>query len=308
MNVVIALDRSRQARAAIRLLQQLRWPTGSVLTLLHVLKIVTIPGGWQLHYHPELWKSLTAERRKLLKQTQRFLERLGAQLQPCDGRLAIMVKHGLPPVGIVDTLRKEKAGLVVVGSRGLSGVKRFLLGSVSESVLHSAPCSVLIVRGRGRGAPQERTRGLRVLLAVDESEHAVAAARWLRTLRVPATSQVTILHVVEPPSDREPQLLSTMAPKFREAAQALIRVTKERGRQVLERVRKVVTHRGLTIRPVLVEGRPAEEILRAAERRHADLVILGSRGMTGLKGAFLGSVSRRVARHALCSVLVVKER
>lgn len=175
-------------------------------------------------------------------------------------------------------------------------------------MLHSAPCSVLICRGRGRGAPQERARGLRVLVAVDESEHALATARWLRVLGVPATSQVTILHVVEPPGDRVPQLLSTTVPKFREAAQALIRVTKERGRQVLERVRKVVTSRGLTIHPVLVEGRPAEEILRVAERTHADLVILGSRGMTGLKGAFLGSVSRRVARHASCSVLVVKER
>ena len=77
---------------------------------------------------------------------------------------------------------------------------------------------------------------------------------------------------------------------------------------MLERVRKVVTHRGPTIHPLLVEGHPAEEIIRAAARTHADLVILGSRGMTGLKGAFLGSVSRRVARHAPCSVLVVKER
>jgi len=128
----------------------------------------------------------------------------------------------------------------------------------------------------------------------------------LRALNVPSTSQVTVLHVVDLPDDRVLHLLTTMAPKFREAAQALIRVTKERGRQVLERIRKVVTHRGLTVHPLLVEGRPAEEIIRAAERTHADLVLLGSRGMTGLKGAFLSSVSRKVARHAPCSVLVVR--
>jgi nucleotide-binding universal stress UspA family protein len=75
---------------------------------------------------------------------------------------------------------------------------------------------------------------------------------------------------------------------------------------VLERVRKVVTHRGLTVHPLLVEGRPAEEIIRAAERTHADLVLLGSRGMTGLKGAFLGSVSGKVALLIPCSVLVVR--
>ena len=308
MNIVVAVDRSRHARAAIQLLQQLRWPTGAAFTFLHVLELVTITGGWQLHYHPELWKQFTAERRKMFAQAQRFLERLGTQLPPGDAQPDVQVKWGLPLTGILEALKKQQADLVVVGSRGLSGVRRFLLGSVSEGVLNSAPCSVLISRGRGRGAPRERARGLRVLLAVDESEHALAAARLLRALGVPATSQVTVLHVVEPPGDRASQLLSTTAPKFREAAQALIRVTKERGRQLLERMKKVVTHRGLTIHPLLVEGRPAEEIIRAAAQTHADLVILGSRGMTGLKGVFLGSVSRRVARHAPCSVLVVRNR
>ncbi len=49
MNIVMALDRSRHARAAIQLLQQLRWPAGSTLTLLHMLEVVTISGGWQPH-------------------------------------------------------------------------------------------------------------------------------------------------------------------------------------------------------------------------------------------------------------------
>lgn len=123
-----------------------------------------------------------------------------------------------------------------------------------------------------------------------------------------AGAEVTILHVVGPPDDCAPQLLAMKASKFRESAQAVIRLAQEHGRQVLMRSRKVLALRGLIVYPVLVEGHPAEEIIRAATRAHADLVILGSRGMTGLKGAFLGSVSRRVARHAPCSVLVVKTR
>jgi nucleotide-binding universal stress UspA family protein len=103
---------------------------------------------------------------------------------------------------------------------------------------------------------------------------------------MPATSQVTVLHV-EPSDDRVLYLLTTTAPKFRVAVQVLILVTKERGRQALERVRKVVTHRGLTVHPLLVEGRPAEKIIRAAERTHADLVLLRSQGMMGLKDCVL---------------------
>lgn len=307
MRVVIALDRSRYARAAFQLVQQMRWPAGSVVTLLHVLEIVTISGGWQLHYHPELWKQFVGERKKVFGNAQCFLERMEALVRPGSVRLDAMVKWGLPLTGIIDALKKQQADLVVVGSRGLSGVRRFLLGSVSEGVLHSAPCSVLISRGPRKRGAQPSAKGLRILLAVDESDHALAAARWLRVLRLSA-AEVTILHVVAPPGDGTSQLLTLTAPKFREAAQAMIRVTKERGRQVLERMRKLVAHRGLTVHPALVEGHPAEEIIRAAQRIHADLVILGSRGMTGLKGAFLGSVSRKVARHAPCSVLVVKSR
>jgi nucleotide-binding universal stress UspA family protein len=305
MKIVIALDRSRHARAAIQLVQQLRWPTGSAITLLHVLEIVTTSGGWQLHYHPELWKQFVGERKKVFAQAQRFLERMEALVRPGNVRLDGMVKWGLPLTGIIDVLKKQPADLVVVGSRGLSGVRRFLLGSVSEGVLNSAPCSVLISRGPRKRGAQPSAKGLRILLAVDESDHALAAARWVRALRLSA-AEVTILHVIEPPGDGTAQLLTLTAPKFREAAQAMIRVTKERGRQVVERMRKVVAYRGLTVHPALVEGHPAEEIIRAAQRTHADLVILGSRGVTGLKGAFLGSVSRKVARHAPCSVLVVR--
>lgn len=305
MKVVIALDRSRHARAAIQLVQQMRWPAGSAITLLHVLEIVTISGGWQLHYHPELWKQFVGEKKRVFAQAQRFLERMEALVRPGSVRLDAMVKWGLPLTGIIDVLKKQQADLVVVGSRGLSGVRRFLLGSVSEGVLHSVPCSVLICRGPRKRGTQPSAKGLRILLAVDESDHALAAARWLRALRLSA-AEVTILHVVGPPGDGTSQLLTLTEPKFREAAQAMIRVTKERGRKVLERMRNLVAHRGLTAHPALVEGHPAEEIIRAVQRTHADLVILGSRGMTGLKGAFLGSVSRKVARHAPCSVLVVR--
>ena len=145
-----------------------------------------------------------------------------------------------------------------------------------------------------------------IVLATESSGCAEQAFGYARFLERACPAAVDILHVVAPPDDGVSQLLTTTAPKFRDATQVLIRVAKEHGRQVLEQVRKVVTHCSLTIHPELVEDCPAEEIIRAAARTHADLVILGSPGMTGMTGAFLDSVSRKVARHAPCSVLVVK--
>lgn len=85
-------------------------------------------------------------------------------------------------------------------------------------------------------------------------------------------------------------------------------MTKVCGWQVLKLARKTLAYRGSTIHSVLAEAHVAEELIQGATRRDADLMIRGSRGMTGLKGVVLGSLSRRVARHAPCSVLVVKTR
>ncbi len=59
------------------------------------------------------------------------------------------------------------------------------------------------------------------------------------------------------------------------------------------------------LQTLLAEGHPAEEILKAAKRLRADLVVMGSRGLTGMEKILLGSVSAKVTRHAACSVLVV---
>ncbi len=65
--------------------------------------------------------------------------------------------------------------------------------------------------------------------------------------------------------------------------------------------------RGRKVETLLVKGHAAEEILKTAKRIRADLVVVGSRGLTGLRRFLLGSVTHKVARHAPCSVLVVRQ-
>ena len=77
---------------------------------------------------------------------------------------------------------------------------------------------------------------------------------------------------------------------------------------LLERLENRFARHGPAVDHVFAQGDPAEEILRAAERHRADLIVMGSKGLTGLERYLLGSVSRKVARHASCSVLVVRSR
>jgi universal stress protein A len=76
--------------------------------------------------------------------------------------------------------------------------------------------------------------------------------------------------------------------------------------QVDERLQAALTHAAVAGERVVVDGPAAQAILQAATDRHADLVVMGTIGRTGLKRALLGSVAEAVVRHAPCSVLVVR--
>ncbi|MEK6977679.1 MAG: universal stress protein [Candidatus Hydrothermarchaeota archaeon] len=92
---------------------------------------------------------------------------------------------------------------------------------------------------------------------------------------------------------------------FDEAIQEELQVLMERcSREILEGARRAAVQAGMRAEEILARGDPAEEILRHA--RGCDLVVMGSRGLSGLRRLLLGSVSRRVADQAPCSVLLVR--
>ncbi len=94
----------------------------------------------------------------------------------------------------------------------------------------------------------------------------------------------------------------------RSMAESYQRDVKERNEQILakavEHGRSVHPH--LTITQTLIQGRPADKIVEIASTHQIDLIIMGSRGIGGIKGVLLGSVADRVADHAPCPVMIVK--
>ena len=116
------------------------------------------------------------------------------------------LRIGHPAEEIVRAAEQLDSDCVIVGSHGMSGVKRFLLGSVSDHVLQYAPCSVLIVKklatagdesGQG-AAPAEagRTQALRMLLAYDRSVPASEAVEFCASLPLDERAEVTVLTVL----------------------------------------------------------------------------------------------------------------
>lgn len=310
MNVLLAVDQSKNSSAATKFVEALRLPASSNLYLLYVVEPQeTRPGpGHSSPMFEQLREELSNIRQKTMEKARQLVNRLAASFRRQDVEIHPVVVEGIPGAPILTAIEQYQIDLVALGTKGLSGMKRFLLGSVSEWVLYDAPCSVLVVRGQPQGAAATSSRGLHVLLAMDGSSDSWEAVALLKTLKLPRSSRLTILHVVE-----KPAALITMAwvsghMDATQFAEDCRRTGQEAGAQLLEETQRALMGEELEVDTKLIECHAAEEILKAAQDLQADLIVVGSRGMTELRRIMmLGGVSHKVVRHAPCSVLVARK-
>jgi nucleotide-binding universal stress UspA family protein len=177
--------------------------------------------------------------------------------------------------------------VIVVGARGLGKMAGLALGSVSAAVVRAAHWHVLLIK--------KDLSALRVLVAVDASEHGTSAALTLSRLQVKGTP-VTILRVIEPPAVRSLALLPTAAANLvkSEIAKAKQELAREAGAQVDDLAARFKAA-GWKPTPVVRTGSPLQEIKAEIARSKASVVCLGARGHTGLERLLLGSVSEALA-------------
>lgn len=144
---------------------------------------------------------------------------------------------------------------------------------------------------------------MKIMLAVDGSHFSDAAVQALIARPLPKNTEIRVLHVLEPPS----WLASRNRPGYAPALDAeWWAAEKEQAQRLVEDTAELLRSKGLTATSVVEEGDPKSRILDIAGDWNADLIILGSHGRTGLRHFLMGSVSEAVARHARCSVEIVR--
>jgi nucleotide-binding universal stress UspA family protein len=188
------------------------------------------------------------------------------------------------------------AGLVVVGSRGLGPIASTVLGSVSQEVIDLAPCPVLVARS---------SRITRTVAGTDGSACAEAAERFYTSLPIARSVPVTMVSVAEVLGPLAPGIAPTMTGATA-AAQAEAAEARQAQLRIAEEARERLRRAGLDAAACVRDGDPAAELLAEAAETAADLIVVGSRGRTGLARLALGSVARRVLHHASASVLIVR--
>lgn len=214
---------------------------------------------------------------------------LGEQWEiPC----STQISRGRPGQQIANLALETGASMVAIGSRGHTGIERFLLGSVAEDVSRLVPCDVLVARG-----PAPHGGYGRILVPTDFSTAAERALdRAIELAGKPAS--IELLHCWQPPA----AILARPETQLRlEREKILAEATRQAASLIDDRaVDDLVDVSFDTER-----GHPAAIIQDKLAEGERDLVVMGSHGRSGVRRFFPGSVASKTIRHSPCSVLVV---
>lgn len=147
MRILLAVDHSEYSAEAIKEIAIRPWPPDAIVLVLSVVESLTPPAS-------ELWYdaggSLERVHQDLNNRANELTTSVAERLKGKGLTGETSVRHGDPRSEIVDEAHDWSSDLIVLGSHGYTGVKRFLLGSVALSVVSHAPCSVEVVRRKER--------------------------------------------------------------------------------------------------------------------------------------------------------------
>jgi nucleotide-binding universal stress UspA family protein len=281
--ILLATDGSEDALRATETAVDLSNRSGSELHLLHVWH--DVPG-------PYAHKFVRGE---LKRQGQEVLDEQARKIEESGGTVAeAHLREGRTSDEVVRLADELEVGLLVVGSRGMGTVRRILMGSHSEEIVHRAHVPVLVVR-RGESAWPPR----RVIVGEDFSGDAKRAGELAASIAALYGSQVLLVYA-------HPDLPEAPPGEARSAVVRDLRDMRERDEQTL-RSRAEELEGILGSRPEirLADGYPAAVLLEEAHRETLPaLIAIGSRGLAGLTRTRLGSVSTKVVTAAPGPVLV----
>jgi nucleotide-binding universal stress UspA family protein len=293
--ILVGTDFSRQADLAVRHALDIARHSGAELILAHA---GTVPPARSTPRDPleRYWTGYHELALQSLADKRNRLEELRERITGQGAEVSQVLIDAFPDTGLCEAADELDVDLVVVGTHGNTGIRRFLLGSVAERVVRLCKKNVLVARGN---APIEGYR--RILVPTDFSDAADRALQ-LATLIAPAQAHIDVVYFWQLPATA-----SIYAPtREGDAAYAGLRESIqssaiEHGNELIEGLARP----GLSLRFRTGEQAAASGILDQLVDEDYDLVTMGSHGRRFLSRALLGSVSEKTVRHAPCPVAVV---
>jgi len=268
--ILLATDCSEFSEGAVQEAIFFAQACGATLTILHVIED-----------NPEFSTIGHATVRQMEISARDHLEKIHKMATNEGIKAEIVISHSdSPELIILEEVLKRKIDIVITGRRGRRGLKKILMGVVTEKVAAMVPCKTLIV-------PKDFViEGDGVLLATDGSSSSENAEREAINMvsRCDYLKYICVLSAADGEAELD------------EATQRVQRI----GKSIREKNKKIV------IETVAEIASPCDLIVRKAREKKVDVIILGSHGRTGLQRLLMGSVSSQLIATSPCSVLITK--
>lgn len=261
--ILVPTDLSEPSNAALAYARLFVDRFGSAVTVLHAEQIEVPP-----YFTSSQMERLVAERQTKRKEAADYVRKEASRLLGVTPETIVVGEA--PTDLILKTIEEKEPDLVIMGTHGRSGVRRFWLGSVTERVIRRSRRPVLAVHAG------TRSRVERILAAVSAEDTERIVLETAASLAADFDSRLSVVH-------------ATGEAELPESCPG-----------VSEEVR-----RRCRIEESLVMGDAAENILAVAREVEADLIVVGGRRWVSVLGEFFSTTTERVIRAAVTSILVV---
>lgn len=286
--ILVPLDFSEYSEKSLEYALSLAEIYGAQLTLLHAIV---------LHYEDVGEETHLKQLEEMVKlQEKNSYERLERQNQKAGQRGVSVTSEVVRGVSAADAILEfiddHPHDLIILGTHGRAGVKKWLYGSVAEQVVRHSPIPVLTIH-KSWDKPFAIQK---LLVPVDFSEYSKIAIDAALALAQTFKAHLTFLHVIE----------QTVHPAYYAATIDSLFIADP---QLMERsIENLKVFSGGEIAGaeyVVKEGRAYKEIVGFAKEQACDLILMSTRGLSGLEHLLIGSTTERVVRSAICPVLTV---
>ena len=294
MKILLAVDGSEYSESAARFLTFLNLSPVDEITVFHALQ-------WShFLYTSKSFREAIKEFRKLF--APGIVDSVLEILKPVKAKISTAIIEGAAKQSIVEKAAEAGMDLIVMGSRGITGIESLLLGSVTRAVAIKSTVPVLATKLPLSVKPG----GMKILFATDGSDYSMSTQEFLSSMPFPDDSEITVLNVTPPILSDIPL---TVVPEIRERyikiAETAMESERMKSGRVVDLAKTYLSRRFENIKVLSKEGSPSAQILAISENLRSDLIAVGCRGLTGIKG-MMGSVSRNILSHSTCSVLIGK--
>jgi nucleotide-binding universal stress UspA family protein len=306
MKILIAIDGSEDANNALEFVLRFPFPRDSSMTVVTVVDDIPLIQAEIDALNEEQSRSLQTARDRLQEDAEEQLERAANRLREDDWAGMTMIRGGSPVQEILSVAKDIDADLIVVGSHGAGLARQFLLGSVSDRILETAPCSVLVVKAGqdsddqviiepGKNAP------FRIMLAFDDSDVAHQALNLCSSLPLEQNSEVRVVNVMP--------LITAYRQDIRQHINSIWLQKKQIMQAELDKAVRSLQWATPNVSTELREGENvSNEVLQAAAEFNCDLLMVGCKDKGAIRRFIAGSITHHLARYANCPVWSARQK